>query len=69
VKPDDVLDEWRQKYSMGGVTPPAGVSAAILDELSVWVAETFGAPAETVTTEESYVLEGVQLRPPKERDE
>jgi SAM-dependent methyltransferase len=69
VKPDDVLQEWRQKYSMGGVTPPAGVSERILDELADWVAETFGEPAETVTTEESYVLEGVQLRPPKERYE
>jgi hypothetical protein len=69
VKPDDVLDEWRRKYSMGGVTPPAHVSAAILDELSAWVAGTYGAAGEIVTTEESYVLEGVQLRPPKERDE
>jgi len=65
VKPDDVLDEWRRKYSMGGVTPPAPVSAVILDELAAWVAETFGDPAQTVTTEESYVLEGVQLRPPE----
>jgi ubiquinone/menaquinone biosynthesis C-methylase UbiE len=69
VKPGDVLDEWRQKYSMGGVTPPAPVAAAILDELAAWVAGTFGEPAETVATEESYVLEGVQLRPPKEKNE
>lgn len=63
VKPGDVIDEWRQKYSMGGVTPPAEVSAVILDELSNWVAETYGEPAGTVRTEESYVLEGVQLNP------
>ena len=69
VRPDDVLDEWRQKYSMGGVTPPAPVAAAILDQLADWVAQTFGQPAEPVTTEESYVLEGVQLRPRKEGHE
>ncbi|MPZ25207.1 MAG: methyltransferase domain-containing protein [Micromonosporaceae bacterium] len=69
VKPGDVLDEWRQKYSMGGVTPPAEVSAAILDELAEWVADRFGEPAGPVWTEESFVLEGVQLQPPKERDE
>jgi hypothetical protein len=54
---------------MGGVTPPAPVAAAILDQLADWVAQTFGQPAEPVTTEESYVLEGVQLRPRKEGHE
>jgi hypothetical protein len=66
VRPADVLDEWRQKYSIGGVTPPEGVHAAILAELDDWVAQRYGDPAVPVTTEESYVLEGVQLPSIKE---
>jgi SAM-dependent methyltransferase len=61
VRPLDVLDEWRQKYSMGGVTPPAGVHAAILADLERWAAERYANPADPVPTEESYVLEGVML--------
>jgi hypothetical protein len=61
VRPVDVLDEWRQKYSMGGVTPPAGVHAAILSELDSWVVERYGDPADPVATKESYVLQGVHL--------
>jgi hypothetical protein len=66
VRPTDPIDEWRQTHSMGGITPSAEVSAAVLAELSTWVAETYGEPAAPVTTEESYVLTGVQLRPTKE---
>jgi Methyltransferase domain len=61
VRPADVLDEWRQKYSMGGVTPPAGVHAAILAELDGWVVQRYGDPTIPVSTEETYVLEGVML--------
>jgi hypothetical protein len=63
VRPSDVIDEWRQTYSMGGITPPADISAAVLAELAAWVAETYGDPPKPVTTEESYVLKCVQLRP------
>lgn len=63
VRPTDVVDEWRQTYSMGGITPPAAVSAAVLAELTAWVAEAYGDPPEPVLTEESYVLRSVQLNP------
>jgi hypothetical protein len=63
VRPTDVLDEWRQTYSMGGITPPAEISAAVLAELAAWVAETYGDPPKPVLTEESYVLRCVQLKP------
>jgi hypothetical protein len=63
VSPTDVLDEWRQTYSMGGITPPPEVSAAVLAELAAWVAETYGDPPKPVLTEESYVLKCVQLKP------
>jgi ubiquinone/menaquinone biosynthesis C-methylase UbiE len=66
VRPPEVLDDWRQKWSMGGITPPAEVAAAVLDELSRWATDTFGDPAATVVTAESYVLEGVRLPPLEE---
>jgi hypothetical protein len=66
VRPSDPIDEWRQTYSMGGITPAAEVSAAVLAELTAWVAETYGDPAAPVTTEESYVLTSVQLPSTKE---
>jgi hypothetical protein len=66
LRPPEVLDHWRHKWSMGGITPPPEVAAEVLAELDAWAAETYGDPPEPVTTEESYVLEGVQLRPTKE---
>lgn len=63
VRPTDVLDEWRQTYSMGGITPPAEISAAVLAELAAWVADTYGDAPEPVLTEESYVLRCIQLKP------
>lgn len=67
VRPSDVPAQRRQKCSMGGVTPPPEVGAAVLAELTTWLAETYGDPTEVVTTEESYVLTGVRLRDPKEK--
>jgi hypothetical protein len=66
VRPTDPIDEWRQTYSMGGITPSAEVSAAVLAELTAWVAETYGDPAAPVPTDEAYVLRGVTLRSLKE---
>jgi ubiquinone/menaquinone biosynthesis C-methylase UbiE len=63
VRPPEVLDDWREKWSMGGITPPADIAAAVLTELAEWAAEVYGDPAELVTTEERYVLEGVRVRP------
>jgi hypothetical protein len=66
VRPADVPAKWRQKRSMGGITPPPEVGAAILTELTTWLTETYGDPTEPVATHESYVLTGVRLHPPKE---
>lgn len=66
VRPTDPIDEWRQTYSMGGITPPAEVSAAVLAELTGWVAQAYGDPAAPVSTDERYVLTGVHLQPTRE---
>lgn len=63
TRPTDLLDDWRQKGSMGGMTPPAEVAVAIMKELDSWAAETWSDPAQPVSSEESYVLRGVQLPP------
>lgn len=64
-RPPEALDDWRQKWSMGGLTPPPDVHAEVLAELDAWTAEAYADPTEPVTAEEKYVLEGVQLRPPR----
>lgn len=66
VRPIDPIEEWRQTYSMGGITPSAEVSAAVLAELASWVTETYGDPTVAVPTDESYVLQGVALPSTKE---
>lgn len=65
LRPPEVLEHWRHKWSMGGITPPPEVATEVMAELDAWAAKTYGDPAEPVTTEEKYVLEGVQLRPPR----
>lgn len=59
----DVLDDWRQKWSMGGITPPPEVKEAVLAQLHQWAIDTYGDPPAPVPTEERYVLEGVRLHP------
>lgn len=61
IRPVDPIDEWRQTYSMGGITPSAEVSATVLAELTSWVTETYGDPFAPVPTEESYVLQAARL--------
>lgn len=55
----DAVAGWRAKDSLGGVTPPAAVRAAVLDELDRW-ADDLGA-AGRITSEETYILEGVRF--------
>lgn len=57
----DSIAGWRGKASMGGVTPPTAVKDAVLDDLTHWATETFGAPDKPITTQESYILEGVRF--------
>ncbi|HEY8472125.1 MAG TPA: methyltransferase domain-containing protein [Natronosporangium sp.] len=61
VRPIDPIEEWRQTYSMGGITPSAAVAAAVLAELTNWVTATYGDPTAPVPTTESYVLQGIAL--------
>lgn len=55
----DAVDGWKAKDSLGGVTPPAHVRDAVLAELDRW-ADALG-PAGSITSEETYVLEGVRF--------
>jgi methyltransferase family protein len=61
--PRESIVNWRAKEGLGGVVLPPGVQDEVLRELESWAEEVFGdldAPSES---EESYVLEGVQLFP------
>jgi hypothetical protein len=62
IRPIDPINEWRQTYSMGGITPSAEVSATVLAELTAWVTSTYSDPYAPVATDESYVLQGLQLK-------
>jgi SAM-dependent methyltransferase len=66
VRPIDPIDEWRQTYSMGGITPSAEVSETVLAELKAWVMSTYRDPFAPVLTDESYVLHAAVL-PPRRR--
>lgn len=57
----DSIEGWRNKASMGGVTPPAEVKQAVLNDLTQWAAATFGAADKQITTQDIYVLEGVRF--------
>lgn len=67
IRPQEVIDAWRLKGSMVGITPPAEVATAILDELTSWATGIYGDLTVPVSSEESYVLAGVQLRPDQRR--
>lgn len=66
IRPIDPIEEWRQTYSMGGITPSAEVAAAVLAELTDWVTETYHDPFAPVPTEEGYLLQAAVLRSTKE---
>lgn len=66
IRPIDPIEQWRQTYSMGGITPTAEVSATVLAELAAWVTDTYGDPSAPVATGESYVLQAARLPPTKE---
>ncbi len=55
----DAVAGWRAKDSLGGVTPPPAIRAAVLDELDRWTG-TLGAAGE-ITSEEIYIIEGVRF--------
>jgi ubiquinone/menaquinone biosynthesis C-methylase UbiE len=59
----EVLGDWSQKWSMGGITPPPEIKQEVMAQLAAWAEETYGDPTRPVTTEERYVLEGVRLHP------
>ena len=55
------LDSWRTTGGLGGVTPPAAIKDGILGELEEYAANRFGGLDAPVESEESYVLEGIEL--------
>lgn len=60
-RPMDAIDGWKGKDSMGGIAPPAAIKSRILDELAQWASSVWGRLDAVVTTQEFYVLEGVQI--------
>ena len=61
--PRESIASWRAKEGLGGVVLPPGAQAEVLGELETWAAEVFGDLDAAWESEESYVLEGVQLFP------
>ena len=60
-RPVDSIQAWRNKRSMGGITPSAEIKEDILARLAKWAAETFGDLEREFVTEEKYVLEGTRF--------
>ena len=61
TSPEQSVNSWANKDSMGGIVPPAAVKAAILDELMKWAAKQFGSTQAETVSQEQYILEGVRL--------
>jgi ubiquinone/menaquinone biosynthesis C-methylase UbiE len=61
--PRESIASWRHKEGLGGVVLPPGVQDEVLGEVEAWATEVFGDLDAAWESEESYVLEGVQLFP------
>jgi ubiquinone/menaquinone biosynthesis C-methylase UbiE len=61
--PRESIANWRAKEGLGGVVLPPGAQDEVLRELEAWAVEVFGDLDAPWESEESYVLEGVQLFP------
>lgn len=57
------IEAWHTKPGLGGIDPPPDVKHAILLDLCSWATATFGDLRQAVTSEETYVLQGVRLHP------
>ena len=59
-RPIDSIRSWREKSSIGGVSPSVKVKERVLSKLETWGRETFGDLDRPVPTKEFYQLEGVR---------
>jgi ubiquinone/menaquinone biosynthesis C-methylase UbiE len=57
------IEAWCTKPGLGGLDLPASEKSTILQMLYRWATRTFGDLHREVTSEETYVLQGVRLRP------
>ena len=57
------INDWHTKPGLGGINLPANAKDTILQALCRWAKGTFGDLHHEVTSAESYVLQGVRLRP------
>jgi ubiquinone/menaquinone biosynthesis C-methylase UbiE len=57
----DVIDGWRGKSKLGGVTMDAKSRDRVLDQVESWAVERFGDLTVESESKESYVLAGVRL--------
>ena len=60
--PEESLRSWRGKDGLAGADPPPDEKRAILHELEAWAAHTFGSLSTCVSSTETYVLEGAEVR-------
>lgn len=61
--PRAALDSWRAHRALGGVSLPVSDHERILAQLEEWAKASFGSLDVSTTSEEEYVLTGVQLPP------
>lgn len=59
-RPIDSINGWRGKASMGGVTPTRAVKESVLSKLTEWATATFGDLETALSTQETYIIEGVR---------
>ena len=57
------IEAWHAKPGLGGIDLAPDVKQTILDALCRWATGTFGALHHEVVSQESYVLQGIHLRP------
>ena len=55
------IEAWQSKPGLGGADPPREVKDAILRELQEWAKATFANLHQPIASEETYVLQGIEL--------
>jgi hypothetical protein len=60
-RPAQVLAAWRGKPGLAGVTLPADVQAAVLDELEAWALARFGDLEAPHTSRDEYELTVIDI--------
>jgi len=61
--PQKSLESWQNKSGLAGIDLPADIKRSVLEQLRSWAGTEFGDLQKSVESAESYLLQGICIKP------